>query len=68
MEEEPETALVHDLGPGKREGHADKVSQAVAQGIVPPLRMPVSPLSFSLVPNFPSPTPQNRVKVKGPMV
>ena len=46
MKEEQETGFEHDLGLGKREGHADKAGQPLAQRVVPPLDMGGSPLSL----------------------
>jgi hypothetical protein len=39
MKEEQETGFEHDLGLGKREGHADEAGQPLAQRVVPPLDM-----------------------------
>ena len=39
MKKEQETGLVHDHRLGKREGHADKTGQSLAQRVIPPLDM-----------------------------
>ncbi len=39
MEKEEQTGLVHQHRPGKRERHADKTGQALAQGVIPALHM-----------------------------
>jgi hypothetical protein len=39
MKKEQETGLVHDHRLGKREGHADKTGQSLAQRVVPTLDM-----------------------------
>jgi hypothetical protein len=39
MEKEEQASLMHDLGLGKGERHADKTSQTLAQRVLPPLHL-----------------------------
>lgn len=50
MEEEAETGFMHEEGFGERQRQANKTSQALAQGIIPPFHMGGLPRLFAARP------------------